>query len=438
MTASTYLKSRAGFGGKRPARLFIGKLAGLSFSAKSLSVAVVAAALSSSCIVFSEPAIADAMMILVIVMIPVLGVVRFGKAALVNFALLAVFVALGIAGTGMSVTFDTAITHQMVTLFLATGAFVLAGYIAADPIPRFSMVFWCYAISCLVATVAAFAGYFDIVPSAFDLFTNYGRARGTFKDPNVYGAALGPAITFTAWIMLREPAKRAYVGGFVALPLVIGLLISFSRGAWISTGLSLAILAGLTSMTSRRQADVRRLSIVGVAAIAASVVLLFAVFQIEHVRSLFTERASLDQSYDAGPDGRFGGQEKARNLILDNPFGIGTHTFRDKFHHEEPHNVYLSMFLNAGWLGGLLYALAVVATLVIGMRAAIVNGALQGGFVVASAAFAGVAFEGFVIDSDHWRHFYILMACIWGLADAREPDIDPSRRRDDPVEESPA
>ncbi len=405
---------------------------GLRISARGLAAAVVAAAIALSSIVFSEPAIADAMMIAVMVTVPVLGVARFGRTAVINLVIWAALVAFGLAAAGVSVTVDTAIKHQLVTLFLAGGAFVLAGYIAADPVPRITLVFWCYVIACLIATVAALAGYFGIVPSAYDLFTNYGRARGTFKDPNVYGAALGPAITFAAWIMLREPVKRAYVAGFIALPLIIGLLVCFSRGAWISTALSLAILAVLTTLTSRRKTDLSRLTVVGAASIGVVVVALFAILQVEQVRSLLTERASMDQSYDVGPEGRFGGQQKARNLILENPFGIGTHTFRDKYHHEEPHNVYLSQFLNAGWIGGMLYALSVIVTVVIGIRGAMRNGALQGGFMVAGAAFAGVAFEGFVIDSDHWRHFFILMGCVWGLADAQEPDIDPSRRRDDP------
>lgn len=404
-------------------------------NAHSLAAVIVAAAIGASSIVFSEPAIADALMAVVIIVVPVLGTLRFGKMALVNFAMWALLVALGLAAAGMSVTFDTAVQHQLVTLFLAGGAFVLAGYISDDPMPRIMLIFWSYVAACLVATVAALAGYFGVVPSAYDLFTNYGRARGTFKDPNVYGAALGPAITFAVWIMLREPAKRAAIAAFVLLPLVIGLLVSFSRGAWVSAVLSVAILGVLTLLTSRRKTDFQRLGVVGIAGIMAAAVAVFAVLQVEQVRSLFSERASLDQSYDVGPEGRFGGQEKARNLILQNPFGIGTHSFRDKYHHEEPHNVYLTQFLNAGWLGGMLYAISVLTTVVVGLRAARYNGALQGGFVVAGAAFAGVAFEGFVIDSDHWRHFFILMACVWGLADARAPAIDPSRRRDDPVDE---
>lgn len=405
-----------------------------AISARGLAALVVGAAMVASSIVFSEPAIADAMMIAVIVVIPVLGVAKFGRMAVVNFVLWAVLVALGLAAASFSVSFDTAVKHQLVTLFLAGGAFVLAGYVAADPVPRLNIVFWCYVAACLIATLAALIGYFGVVPAAYDLFTNYGRARGTFKDPNVYSAALAPAITFAAWIMLREPAKRAYIAGLVVLPLVIGLLVSFSRGAWISTALSLAILAVLTTLTSRRKTDLRRLTIVGTAGIGVCFIALFAILQVEKVRALMTERASMDQSYDVGPEGRFGGQQKARTLILDNPLGIGTHSFRDKYHHEEPHNVYLSQFLNAGWLGGMLYIVSVLVTVVVGVRGAMTNGALQGGFMVAGAAFAGVAFEGFVIDSDHWRHFFILMACVWGLADAAPPAVDPSRRHDDPLE----
>jgi hypothetical protein len=52
-----------------------------------------------------------------------------------------------------------------------------------------------------------------------------------------------------------------------------------------------------------------------------------------------------------------------------------------------------------------------------------------------TAAFAGLVLEGFVIDTDHWRHFFILVGCIWGLTDAQAPALDPPRRDDalDPI-----
>jgi hypothetical protein len=118
-------------------------------------------------------------------------------------------------------------------------------------------------------------------------------------------------------------------------------------------------------------------------------------------------------------------------LILENPFGIGTHTFRNVHHHEEAHSVYLSMFLNAGWLGGYVYVISTLIALFVGFRGAMRRGVLQGAFVVATASFAGVAFEGWIVDTDHWRHYFILLGCIWGLSDATPPVIDPRQRRDD-------
>lgn len=400
-------------------------------SAGTLAAIAVAAAMGTSSIVFSEPAIADVMMAAVIVGLPILGAARFGQLAMLNFALWLVFVAFGLAACSVSTTFDTAVTHQVVTLFLAGGAFVLAGYISADPVPRFRLVMIFYVVGCLIAASAAFVGYFQIIPSTTELFTNFGRARGTFKDPNVLGAALAPAIVFLVWATLRLPLRQAFLAACVALPLILALLLSFSRGAWASMAFSTLLTVWLLLVTTRRAGDFRRLVAVtalGAVTLAATI---GGALELEAVEGLFEERASLDQSYDEGPDGRFGGQAKAVGLILEHPFGIGTHTFRDSLHPEEAHNVYLSQFLNAGWIGGTLYAISVFGTLVAGFYAMRRRTELQGPLIVATAAFAGLVFEGFVIDTDHWRHFFILMALIWGLVDADLPAPLPAGRRHD-------
>jgi hypothetical protein len=84
------------------------------------------------------------------------------------------------------------------------------------------------------------------------------------------------------------------------------------------------------------------------------------------------------------------------------------------------------MFLNAGWAGGLVYAGLVLATLVLGLRHALAAAAPQPLFLVVYAAFLGNAVEGFVIDSDHWRHFFVLMGLVWGLmaAPARPAPVE--------------
>ena len=57
---------------------------------------LVAAAIGSSSIVFSEPAIADLSMLAVIVLLPALGVLRFGAMTLINVTIWLI-VAVGIA-----------------------------------------------------------------------------------------------------------------------------------------------------------------------------------------------------------------------------------------------------------------------------------------------------------------------------------------------------
>jgi len=400
-------------------------------SAGALAAIAVASAMGTSSIVFSEPAVADMLMAGVIVGLPLLGVVRFGRMSLVNLGLWLVFVALGLAACSVSTTFDTAVTHQAVTLFLAVGAFVLAGYVTADPEPRFRLVMNFYVLGCLVAAGAALVGYFQIIPAFTELFTNYGRARGTFKDPNVLGAALAPAIAYVVWIALRQPWRHVLFAGAVGLPLVLALFLSFSRGAWASAAFSVLLVVWLSLVTTRRAADVRRFVIVSVLGTLTLTAIIASALELEAVEGLFEQRASLDQSYDEGPEGRFGGQAKAIGLILDHPLGIGTHTFRDTYHPEEAHNVYLSQFMNAGWIGGMLYAISVFATLAAGLYAIRRRTALQGPLIVATAAFAGLAFEGFVIDTDHWRHVFVFMGLIWGLVDAGAIGANPARRRHD-------
>lgn len=140
-----------------------------------------------------------------------------------------------------------------------------------------------------------------------------------------------------------------------------------------------------------------------------------AALQTDAVSSLFSVRAELVQGYDSGPEGRFGGQKKAAELLLDAPLGIGALQFSAAHHHEDVHNVYLNMLLNTGWAGGLAYAAIIAPSLGLGLAHALKATPTRPIFLVAYAALLGVVVEGAVIDTDHWRHFYLLLALVWGL-----------------------
>lgn len=274
----------------------------------------------------------------------------------------------------------------------------------------------------MAAAAAGIVGYFDLVPGAYDLFTRFGRAAGTFKDPNVFGPFLVAPFLYALHVAIERPWHR------IALPLAaagffaLGVFLSFSRGAWFTLAFALVTYGWLAFVTTTSEARrMRILHLIAVGALLVAIVVLGAL-QNERIAGLLGERASLTQSYDVGPEGRFGGQQKAIGLILDNPLGIGATVFAGVHHHEEVHNVYLSMMLNAGWLGGALFVLMIVLTIVLGLRHAFVasRSALltQPLFLVAYAAFLANALEGFIIDLDHWRHVYLLMALVWGLMSA--------------------
>ena len=155
--------------------------------------------------------------------------------------------------------------------------------------------------------------------------------------------------------------------------LILGLavLLSFSRGAWVNLGVAVAIYGVLHLLTARRNRVRLKFAALTVAAMAAVAAVVVVALQFDEVADLLEERAALTQSYDEGPEGRFGGQQKAAGLILEHPLGIGAQQFVPQYHHEEPHNVYLAMFLNAGWLGGLVFLGLVGSTTVLGLRHAL-------------------------------------------------------------------
>jgi O-antigen ligase len=306
-------------------------------------------------------------------------------------------------------------THATVTLYLAVASAALAAFVAAKPEKHGTLILNAHLAASLLAASAGLIGYFDAVPGTFDIFTLFGRAAGTFKDPNVFGAFLVPAALYVLHLALTRPLSQC-VGPLAAgLVLALALLLSFSRGAWLNLAVA---TAGFTYLhfvkTASSLLRLRLAAIVLMAGLLAALAVT-AALQTDAVSSLFAIRAELVQGYDSGPEGRFGGQEKAARLLLDAPLGIGALQFSTAYHREDVHNVYLNMFLNAGWAGGVAYAAIIFLSLGLGLAHTLKTARARPIFLVAYAALLGIVVEGWIIDTDHWRHFYLLLALVWGL-----------------------
>ena len=101
-------------------------------------------------------------------------------------------------------------------------------------------------------------------------------------------------------------------------------------------------------------------------------------------------------------------------LALDHPLGIGPRQFGD-IYFEDPHNAFLNALVSGGWISGFCYAALMLTTLTIGLRFAFVATPWRRAYLIIYSAFAGVFLESLIIDSDHWRHFFLLLGALWGL-----------------------
>ena len=379
----------------------------------ALSVVWLGFALSG--IVFAEPAPVDLILILLIGLLPLAGLAEMNRTLLIYQMLWLLVVAGGCLGAMDAFDLGVASKQVAITFYLSVSSVILAGFIQANPERHTKLIMNGYALAAVVATLGALVGYFDLLPPLTETLTLYGRARGTFKDPNVYGAFVVPALVYALYLAFTRPPRTAFVALCITGFLLLGSLLSFSRGAWINAVLSAVIfcyLSFITSTTDRYRA--RIVTLLSVAAVLSAIVLGFAI-QSPKVSELLNERAQLTQTYDSEPYGRFAGHAKAKALIVTHPFGIGALQFGIHYHHEDVHQVYLNMLIGHGWLGGGAYVLLVVLTLLLGIAGAFIPGPAQGLMLVMLSAYAGTVMEGFVVDTDHWRHFFVLMAAIWGL-----------------------
>lgn len=369
----------------------------------------------ASGLVFSEPAPVDALAMELIVALPVVGLTTTSPMLMVMLAGWLVCAAAATFSATQSQDIARSSIHTGVSLYLYLFTFVFAGFIAKRPKAHTELILSGSLVAAFAAAAAGIAGYLGAFPGAFDLFTRFGRATGTFKDPNVFGPFLVPALLYLLHLALNRSLGKAALSLMAAGMLALAVLLSFSRGAWFNFAVAAGLYLLLIFVTSQSQAMHKRL-----AGLVATCVMLLAVvgvgaLQIDSVRDLLTQRASLTQSYDVGPEGRFGGQQKAVHLITDNVLGVGAAQFSGVYHHEEVHNVYLSMVLNAGWVGGVVYFAMVAATLILGAWRLTQPFEARPLLVIAYSAFVANALEGAIIDSDHWRHFYLLMAIVWGM-----------------------
>jgi hypothetical protein len=303
--------------------------------------------------------------------------------------------------------------------YMAITVILFAMVISEDTEARLDMLRRGLVVGAMIASLAAIGGYFHLVPGGYDLLTLYDRARGTFKDPNVLGAFLILPALFALQSVVSDRLSKAFRNALAFGIMSLAILLAFSRAAWGGLVITSAFMLAMMVLTSRSQAQRSRIIVMALVAVIVAVALVAVLLSFDSIAQMFKQRASFDQSYDEGRFGRFGRHILGAQMALDLPFGIGPLQFHNYFP-EDTHNSYLNAFMSGGWISGLCYPALVFVSVLTGFRYVFVRVPWQRTYLAIFAAFLGTVGEAFIIDTDHWRHFWMMLGTMWGMYAAAE------------------
>ena len=369
---------------------------------------------ASGSIVFIEPSPFEVAMVLSVVFFIAAGL-KMSPPLLVPLGLL-IGLNIGYSIGALDLYGETTVLYWVLTSwYMAIIAMFFACALLEDTKARLESLSRGYVVGAIIASVAGIIGYFSLIPGAYALLPSPARLKGTFKDPNV----LGPFLVYPAvYCMQRiiegrfwQAARYAVIFGII----VITVFLAFSRAAW-------GVLAGATLMTAilmfavaqTRQQRMRIVTLVG-AALAFVVIAIVIMLSFDSIASIFKERASLHQPYDSGRFGRFGRHVLGAIMALDYPFGIGPLQF-STFFPEDTHNSFLNAFMSGGWMSGVIYPALIITTVIYGARCLFQRTPWQTTYIGVYSSFFMMALQSFIIDTDHWRHYYMLFGVTWGIA----------------------
>ncbi|CAD7033101.1 membrane protein [Pseudorhizobium endolithicum] len=298
-----------------------------------------------------------------------------------------------------------------VSTFLALTTVLYAAAIEGRP-HRLEIIFKAWVAAAIITAILGILGYFHAFPGA-GIFTRYDRAMGAFEDPNVFGPYLvAPILYLLHRLLTGRPAQAPLlVAGLLIL--VLGLFLSFSRAAWgllLFSGVMLVFLMLLKERTGAFRLKILALSVAAILLLALAVVI---ALQFDKVADLFSTRARLVQDYDGARLGRFERHKIGFLLAMERPLGLGPMEL-GRMYGEDEHNIWLKSLTTYGWLGFVAYLTLIAWTLTLGFRYLLRERPWQPYLMIGWVVILGHCLIGNVIDTDHWRHFYLLLGVIWG------------------------
>ncbi|KAA0698476.1 hypothetical protein DTW90_15830 [Neorhizobium sp. P12A] len=332
--------------------------------------------------------------------------------------LLALFLTFNVGGMlSMTQMRDLTSTEMDAPIYIAVSTFlalssVFYAAIIEDNANRLALIFKTLTVAAIITSVLGIIGYFHALPG-FEIFTRYDRAMGAFQDPNVFGPYLAaPALYLMHGILIGDLKKAPLKTVGLAI-LAFGIFLSFSRAAWALFAFAAAMLIFIMLLKHRSNAFRLRILIMSLTAVILMVTVLVIALQFHQVSDLFSQRTQLVQDYDGGHLGRFERHRIGFTMSMEKPLGIGPLVFATMFNEDE-HNIWLKTLTTYGWLGFFCWVTMICWTIYIGFRCLLKERPWQPYVMISWIVILGHVGIGNVIDTDHWRHLYMLIGIVWG------------------------
>lgn len=306
-----------------------------------------------------------------------------------------------------------------ISFYLGLSGVMFACIVSEDTMRRIATFRSAYVMAAVTASCLGALGYFGFNYGLFPSleFLTWGdRAAGGFKGPNDLGAFLIPALI---WLVHGFITDRIRWHNLAAtLVIFIGLLLTFSRGAFGSLFVSATLMIYFLFVTQTDRRSHNRIILFIVAGTIAVVAIFAIVSSFDVARHMFEERSQF-QSYDINADNRsrLNLEEDSLREVFNHPLGMGPWGFAHATNWVS-HETFLGTMLNHGWIGGIAYLTLIVLTLTVGFRALWLRTPWQTFLIATYASFIAMVMEGLWGDTDHWRHFYMLLGLVWGLVAA--------------------
>ena len=277
---------------------------------------------------------------------------------------------------------------------------------------RFSDFLAGYAGAALLSAVLALMSLHPEIALEPDLLQWEGRPKAFFKDPNVFGPYLVPATVIFLEAAGRRRGAKTVLFVLFAMICAAGVVASASRAAWTNLAVVLALYLAFSS--GRQKALLASAALVAaVATISLSGMLLSD--RVQDVLELYSGRIQF-QEYD---NERFEMAQEAIDLGLRYPAGIGPGEFPryvEMSLGKDPHNTYVRIWAENGPVALALFSIFLLLLGAHALQECLGGRRLHPAFICAFALLAGALVNASVVDTLHWRHFWIILAvCVFSF-----------------------